>query len=220
MSAAQPEYGEADEDEAVPRPRRYVSPVRRRQADQTRERIVVAGVDLVRSFDSWDWSGLTFRAVAQRAGVGERTVYRHFPNERGLRDAIMARLGEEAGVDYEQLSLAEVAEVAGRIFRSLGSFAVADVTSPPNDPTFVAVDQTRREALLRAVARSRPELPEQERLTLAASLDVLWGVPAYDRLVSAWGMSADEAMAVLAWAIGRLTGTDSAGNAGVDRRSD
>lgn len=120
--------------EGAPGPRRYVSHVRRRQADQTRERIIVAGVELVRGFDSWDWSGLTFRAVAQRAGVGERTVYRHFPNERGLRDAIMARLGEEAGVDYETLTLPGVSEVAGRLFRSLGSFAVADVTTPPNDP--------------------------------------------------------------------------------------
>jgi hypothetical protein len=60
---------------------------------------VVAGVELVRGFDSWDWSGLTFA----------------------------------------------VADVAGRMFRSLGSFAVANVTSPPNDdPTFVAVDETRR----------------------------------------------------------------------------
>ena len=118
----------------------------------------------------------------------------------------MLRLGEEAGVDYEQLALAEVAEIAGRIFRSLGSFAVSDVTSPPNDPTFVAVDQNRRAALLRAVAASKPELSERQQLTLAASLDVLWGVPSYDRLVSAWGMSPDEAAGVLAWAIDRLTG--------------
>jgi AcrR family transcriptional regulator len=204
MAAAQPEGGAG-----APLTRRYVSPVRRRQADLTRERIVVAGVDLVRGFDSWDWSGLTFRAVAQRAGVGERTVYRHFPNERGLRDAIMARLGEEAGVDYEALSLPEVSEVASRLFRSLGSFAVADVSSPPDDPTFVAVDRSRREALLRAVAEAKPDWPDGRRVRLAAALDVLWGVPSYDRLVSAWGMSPDAAVEVLAWAIDTLTAPDS-----------
>jgi AcrR family transcriptional regulator len=203
MAAAQPADGH---EEVASRPRRYVSPVRRRQADQTRERILVAGVELVRGFDSWDWSALTFRAVAQRAGVGERTVYRHFPNERGLRDAIMDRLGEEAGVDYEQLTLADVGEVAGRMFRSLGSFAVSNVTSPPNDPTFVAVDQSRRDALVRAVAEAQPGLSEQQQVTLAAALDVLWGVPSYDRLVSAWGMSPDDAVGVLEWAIGRLAG--------------
>jgi AcrR family transcriptional regulator len=203
MTAAEAEDGAG---EPSPRPRRYVSQVRREQADQTRERIIAAGVELVRGFDSWDWSGLTFRSVAQRAGVGERTVYRHFPNERGLRDAIMVRLGEEAGVDYERLTLGDVGEVASRIFRSLGSFAVSDVTSPPNDPTFVAVDNDRREALLRAVAASKPELSEQEQLRLAAALDVLWGVPSYDRLVSAWGMSPDDAVGVLRWTIERLAG--------------
>jgi AcrR family transcriptional regulator len=180
--------------------------VRRHQAGQTRERIIAAGVALVRGFDSWDWSGLTFRAVAQQAGVGERTVYRHFPNERGLHDAIMERLGEEAGVDYETLTLPRVSEVAGRLFRSLGSFAVADVTAPPDDPTFVAVDQSRREALMRAVAQAKPDWSDADRLRLAATLDVLWGVPSYDRLVSAWGMSADAAADVLAWAIEQLAG--------------
>ena len=208
MAAAHPADGEGG---AASRPRRYVSPVRRQQADQTRERILVAGVDLVRGFDSWDWSALTFRAVAQRAGVGERTVYRHFPNERELRDAIMVRLGQEAGVDYERLTLADVGEVAGRMFRSLGSFAVSNVTSPPDDPTFVAVDQDRRQALLRAVAEAKPGLSEHQQLTMAAALDVLWGVPSYDRLVSAWGMSPDAAMGVLAWAIDRLTMPPSRG---------
>ncbi len=208
MAAAHPADGEGG---AASMPRRYVSPVRRQQADQTRERILAAGVGLVRSFDSWDWSALTFRAVAQRAGVGERTVYRHFPNERGLRDAIMVRLGQEAGVDYERLTLADVGEVAGRMFRSLGSFAVSNVTSPPDDPTFVAVDQDRRQALLRAVAEAKPGLSEHQQLTMAAALDVLWGVPSYDRLVSAWGMSPDAAVGVLAWAIDRLTTPPSRG---------
>ncbi|HEX4018790.1 MAG TPA: helix-turn-helix domain-containing protein [Frankiaceae bacterium] len=208
MAAAQPQQGR---DESSARPRRYVSPIRRRQADQTRERILAAGVELVRGFDSWDWNGLTFRAVAQQAGVGERTVYRHFPNERGLRDAIMTRLGEEAGVDYGRLSLADVGEVASRMFRSLGSFAVSDVSSPPDDPTFIAVDRDRREALIRAVAESKPGTPAQEQLRLAAALDVLWGVPSYDRLVAAWGMTADEAVGVLAWAIEQLTTPPSPG---------
>ena len=48
-------------------------------------------------YDTWDWRDLTFRSVAERAGVGERTVYRHFPTERHLHDAVMERLESEAG---------------------------------------------------------------------------------------------------------------------------
>ncbi len=216
MTAAQADGAAAgDTPEAAARPRRYVSQVRRHQADQTRERIIAAGVELVRGFDSWDWSGLTFRAVAQRAGVGERTVYRHFPHERGLRDAIMARLGEEAGVDYETLTLPGVSEVASRLFRSLGSFAVADVTAPPDDPTFVAVDQSRREALVRAVAGAKPGWSAAEQVRLAAALDVLWGVPSYHRLVSAWGMSPDAAVAALTWAIEQMAGASPGSGTGL-----
>lgn len=190
--------------------RRYDSPVRRQQMTATRERIIAAGLDLVKGFDSWDWSGLTFRAVARGAGVGERTVYRHFPTERALHDAIMGQLTEEAGVDYRRLTLDDISAVSGRIFRSLGAFAVQDVTTPPNDPTFVAADHDRREALLRAVTEARPDLAADQRLRVAAALDIVWGLPAYDRLVSAWGMGKEEAVEVVEWAIETLVGSISA----------
>lgn len=69
--------------------RRYDSSSRRRQAAETRARIVAAGTELVHGFETWDWHDLTFKAVAERAGVGERTVYRHFPTEQHLHDAVM-----------------------------------------------------------------------------------------------------------------------------------
>jgi AcrR family transcriptional regulator len=183
--------------------RKYDSPVRRERMGVTRERIVSAGAELAHRSETWEWKDLTFRAVAARAGVGERTVYRHFPTERDLRDAIMARLAEEAGVDYDGVTLATVAEVAGRVLRSLGSF-VAPTFTAPTDPTLVAVDQQRREALQRAVAAETPDWSPGRRRTLAAVLDVLWGPPSLERLVSGWGMDVDEAIEVLAWAIDRL----------------
>ena len=86
--------------------RPYNSPARRQRVAETRERIVAAGAALVREFTTWDWDGLTFRAVAELAGISERTVYRHFPTERHLHDAVMARLEDEAGITYEDVELA------------------------------------------------------------------------------------------------------------------
>src|SRR3954447_11385181 len=106
--------------------RPYDAPKRRKQVELTRERIVAAGSDLVHEFASWDWGALTFRAVAERAGVGERTVYRHFPTERRLHDAVMQRLEEEAGVTYEDVSLDNLGAVTAKVFSSRGSFAVSD----------------------------------------------------------------------------------------------
>ena len=77
--------------------RTYDNRARQEKAAQTRERIVAAGSELVHDFDTWNWRDLTFKAVAERAGVGERTVYRHFPTERHLHDAVMAAPGVRGG---------------------------------------------------------------------------------------------------------------------------
>ena len=92
--------------------RAYDRTLRREQAAGTRERILVSGSELLHGASVRDWKRLTVRAVAERAGVNERTVYRHFGNERGLRDAVMHRLEEEAGIDLEGMQLGDIAKVA------------------------------------------------------------------------------------------------------------
>ena len=183
--------------------RGYDSPLRRRQAEQTRERILTAGSELVHRFPSWDWGDLTFRAVAERAGVGERTVYRYFPSQRELHDAVMERLEHEAGVTYDDLAMDTVASVASRVFASLGSFAVEPATiGPPDDSAFGAEDDRRRQALRRVVSEAAPHWPDARRDAVAAALDVLWSVPSYERLVVSWKLDHEDAAEVVAWLIG------------------
>jgi AcrR family transcriptional regulator len=185
---------------AVPR-RRYDTPVRAQKAAATRERIVRAGSELVHGFGSWDWQELTFRAVAERAGVGERTVYRHFPTERHLHDAVMQRLEEEAGITYEDVTLDNLGPVTAKVFLSRGSFAVGESVSGPDSPTFVAVDQRRRDALVRAVAASTASWTDDERTTVAALLDMLWNLPSYERLVGVWHLEPEDATRAITWLI-------------------
>lgn len=184
--------------ETAPR-RSYDSPVRRERAAETRARIVAAGSELVHGFDGWDWEGLTFRAVAEQAGVGERTVYRHFPTERHLRDAVMQRLHEEAGVTYEDVDLANLTEVTGRVLASMAQFSPGEVLRLPDDPTFEEVDARRRAALHRVVHDL--DVPEAQREVLAAVLDVLWNLPAFDHLARRWDLGPEAASAALRWLI-------------------
>ena len=179
--------------------RPYDSPVRRERAAETHERIVAAGSELVHGFDGWNWDGLTFRAVAARAGVGERTVYRHFPTEGHLHEAVMRRLHEEAGVSYEDVSAATLTEVTARVLDSLGRFSSGPTLELPDDPAFEAVDQRRREALRRVVVEL--EVPDGSREAVAALLDVLWNLPAYDHLVRRWDLDPATASASLRWMI-------------------
>jgi len=181
--------------------RQYDTPVRAQKAAATHERIVQAGSELVHRFASWDWQELTFRAVAERAGVGERTVYRHFPTERHLHDAVMQRLEEEAGITYEDVTLDNLGEVTAKVFLSRGAFAVGESVAAPDSPTFVAVDQRRRDALQRAVTASTATWTDQQRATTAALLDMLWNLPSYERLVGVWDLTPEDATRAVAWLI-------------------
>jgi AcrR family transcriptional regulator len=197
------------EEATATRKRPYDSPVRRRQMAETRERILAAASELVHGFPSWDWDELTFRAVAERAGVSERTVYRHFPSERELNDALLEHLADEAGVSYEGLDLDDIAPVAARVLASLSSFEVSALTDRP--PQFASVDRQRRDAVLDAVAASRNDWSDAERRKAAAVLDVLWGIPAFERIAVLWGLDADDAVDAITWAVGLVVEAVRAG---------
>ncbi len=131
-----------------------------------------------------DWHGLTVRAVAEKAGVNERTVYRHFGNEQGLHDAVMHRLEDEAGIDLQGMQLDDVADVTARIFEHVSSYPPD--AGQPLDPTLAEAKRRQHEALLAAVAARAGSWPEADRLVAAAVLDVLWSVAGYERLVVDW----------------------------------
>ena len=179
--------------------RQYDSPVRRARSAQTRERIVDAACVLLRSSPVRDWGALTIRGVAHEAGVNERTVYRYFANERGLRDAVMHRLEADAGIDLTGLELADIADVAQRIFASASSFPFE--ARPPLDPTLTEANLRQREALHDAVAPWTAEWPAEEAAAVAALFDVLWSVGAFERLVVDWQTDPDQAVRTLTWAI-------------------
>lgn len=184
--------------------RAYDNRTRAEQAAKTRDRIVTAGSELVHAFDSWNWRDLTFRSVAERAGVGERTVYRHFPTERHLHDAVMQRLESEAGVSYEDVDLGNLGAVTARVFGSLQRFAVRESVDTPRDPTFVGVDARRRDALLRAVTTAAPRWSEDEQRVTAGLLDVLWNLPSYERLVGVWGVDGSTATDAVNWLMAKV----------------
>lgn len=180
--------------------RPYDNTLRKQQAADTRERIVSAGSDLLHGSSVRDWRALTVRAVAERAAVNERTVYRHFVNERALRDAVMHRLEEEAGIDLAGMRLEDVADVTARIFEHVSSYPREP--RPPLDPTLSATGQRQRTALLAAVAARTARWTEADRTVAAALLDVLWSVASYERLVGDWQLDREQATRGITWVIG------------------
>jgi AcrR family transcriptional regulator len=185
--------------EPVRQRRQYDSRLRRERAAQTRDAIVEAGLQLAHELPVWDWRGLTIRAAAERAGVSERTVYRHFPSERAFHDAVMQRLEGQAGVTLEELRLADIAEATARVFAHVASFPM--VVRTPLDPTLSAADQRRRTTLLNAVTQEVSGWPEPDRKMAAGMLDVLWSVMSYERLIAAWDLTPEQATGAITWVI-------------------
>ncbi len=179
--------------------RRYDSPVRRQRALETRDRIVAAGVEMLHGTASWNWRAVTVRSVAERAGVNERTVYRHFDNERALRDAVLARIEEEVAVEPESFTLDNLPEATARIYDYVSSFPIRG--RPPLDATVESITRRQRDGLRSAVHQAVPEWDEREQLVAAAMLDILLSVTAYERLVVDWELEPADAVAGITWAM-------------------
>lgn len=193
---------DADPDDQDQPRRPYDGTLRRQRAGETRDRIVAAGSELLHGHAVRDWQALTVRAVAERAGVNERTVYRIFGNERGLRDAVMHHNEEEAGIDLEGMGLDDIADIATRIFDHVSSYPQAP--RPPLDPTLSEANQRQQQALLGAIAESTAQWSEADQRAAAAMFDVLWSVASYERLVIDWKIDPAQASKVITWVIGMV----------------
>jgi AcrR family transcriptional regulator len=185
--------------ETTPRPRPYDSPIRRLRVEQMRERIVVAGAEIVHSFPIWNWDAVTHRAVAERSTVSLRTVYRYFPTERELRDAVLERLAVEASVNFEALRMEDLSDTVNRLIGSLAEFPRAPRSKM--EPTIETVRRKQRDAYAAAVARVAKEWTERDQQLAAAMVYVVSTNSAYTTLVDEWGFDPKEAALGITWVI-------------------
>jgi AcrR family transcriptional regulator len=181
------------------RRRPYDNTLRRQRAAETRDRIVVAGAEILREVPIRDWAALTVRAVAGRAGVNERTVFRHFANEKELRDAVMHRLEREAGIDLTKLRLQSIADATARIFRHVAAHPPG--ARPNLDPTLAEASRRQHEALVSAVEQQTAGWTLDDRTVAAAMFDVLWAVSSFERLVADWPLDPEDAIRAITWVI-------------------
>lgn len=95
-----------------PARRKYYSPLRAEQAEQTRRRILKSAYRL---FAERGYAGTAIAAVAEDAGVSPETIYLSLGDKRGLLEAAieMAITGAEDGAAQQQRWRATVAELPG-----------------------------------------------------------------------------------------------------------
>lgn len=110
-------------------------PARSPRVEETRRRILRAALDL---YASAGFRGTTTAAIAERAGVAEGSIYRHFPGKAGLYQAVV-----------------QVADQWGREHLRAGKGALDRLT----DWARAVVDLADHDASLARMIVARRELP-------------------------------------------------------------
>ena len=181
--------------------RGYRSPLREKQAGETRQRILEAFAEQITDATLDDFS---IARVAQRAGVSNRTVYYHFPN----RDTLYRALEEwyDSHLSFRQLGwpksageIASYAEQAIRVFDTDENFTRAVLLSDVARRVRRWGRPQRRRNLEELIV-AIPGLPEEQARWAVSVLHYLMGADAWRALKDESGLTGDEAGKAVGWA--------------------
>jgi AcrR family transcriptional regulator len=134
--------------------RKYRSPLRKQQANATRQRIL----DAAGRITVLDIARVTHAAVARAAGVAERTVYRHFPTVASLHDAFAKLQEERFGRDNaEEFAIGDLAALYERWPARIKDTGMLELLLEQEEPRpFI---KSRRERYARLERALRPLVP-------------------------------------------------------------
>jgi AcrR family transcriptional regulator len=179
----------------------YDSPLRAEQKRATRQRILEAAGRLMEDTGLEDFS---FAAIASKAGVKERTVYRHFPN----KDALLAGLWEwfQERVHYGSIARTETELIAKPTntfpgFDANEQLARALWSSRQGREFRLSNVEERKAGIKAAIADTVRGLPSRQAKWLAAAVHVLYSGAAWGTMKDYWGLSGEEGGKASAMAI-------------------
>jgi len=195
--------------------RTYSSPLRERQVQRTRDLVLDALTGLLSELPSDE---ITTREIAERAGVSQPTVYRHFPDRTALLEGLTARMVAVIAASGGEPELTSIDELAARASRALALTEAHAVEATAEavlnaDPRRLSTDSRARSAeLLRVVAASLPEYDERDHRRITALLRNLYSVHTWLRMREEFGIPGEESGPIVAWAMSTLVNEIQAGN--------
>jgi AcrR family transcriptional regulator len=176
--------------------RRYDSPLRNEQALETRERVLSAAVSELAHAPS----ELTVPAVARRARVALRTVYRHFPTKQALIEGVAQRFQERFGAPYFA-TLDDLPDATARMVRSFHDDEELVQAVLRLDPEALAPERAARIAALeQTLAPLLAGRSPAERRQIVGALYATHGLLMWQTLRAYVGLDDADAGAAAAWA--------------------
>lgn len=152
-----------------------------------------------------DGDELTYAAVATRAGVQERTVYRHFPTKADLESAVWSWI--TANLTHVTFGARTIDDLVASMRASFHGFdegapLIQAMLHSPHGLEVRRRQQPGRRAMLEAcVDDALIGAPPGVRRQVAAAVQVLYSATAWEQLRVFWDMEAAEAAAVVELAI-------------------
>jgi AcrR family transcriptional regulator len=150
---------------------------------------------------------LTMRDVADKAGIAERTLFRHFPNREALFAAARARIPDVLGVPPPAQTLAELRRYAPLIFdrfdehRSL----VENLLFTPGGQEVLKPERRRRLAAVQTIVDgTAPGAPAAERERVSHLVRYLLSAYTWHFFRFQFGLSQQDTIDAVNWAVGAL----------------
>jgi AcrR family transcriptional regulator len=177
--------------------------LRQEHLNATRRRIAQAVVDTLAAEGP---TRLSFPAVAERAGVSLRTVYRHFPNKDLLLASAFDAGSERfrAAFPPETRRLAAIPELVPALFADLYAnrdLVLVQHTTPEGAALRAERMRERRGEIAEILRPDTPGLAEPDRTRLADLITVLVESSMLFDLVDQLGLSVEEAAALTVFAV-------------------
>lgn len=184
--------------------------VREEYKEQTRARILDAAVALIEEAGE---SPLTMLAVAERAGVTDRTVYRHFETREALVRATWSRMQQLVASQGFPRTAEAMIESPLRLFPRFDAareLVRASLYSTAGRDTRMSSNVERREAMLSSVRDAFPNADEQWLRRRAAIAQLINSAYAWEVLRQYWDIEGEEAGKAAAEALAILLGKRAA----------
>ncbi len=199
-------------DTIVKRP--YRSPLRQAQAEQTRQRILDAGLEL---FSERGYPVTSVAQIAAAAGVSTETIYTSVGSKRGIIDALLEQVDSERPIERARAAVVErggtpmvalevFAETAGN-FWAAHSKLVEVLRKGVGDPEIGGAwfeRESGRRALFADAVSHWPPGTLRDGLDPERAADIAWVLTAeesYGRLVQRRGWSLED---YIAWTTATL----------------
>ena len=185
-------------------------PLRSEYALMTRNRIIDGAVELIAESGG---EPVTIGAVAERCGIAERTVYRHFETREELLKAVWPRMQEQVGSLGWPSTADELIARPQRLFRRFDEHAGlvrASINSATGKELRTGMNAARQAAMLACVADAFPDLDDAAARRLAAVVQLLESADAWSVLKDFWGLHGAEAGRAASEAIAILLGRQPA----------